>query len=77
MRKSKAPNKTTRGSEETSLLKKCLMGSTLLEMDGKPTSREFRVEGEDNSVRPDRLSIEYELSIHAFALGGYPKLRCL
>src|SRR5262249_43534536 len=41
MRKSKAPNKTTRGSEETSLLKKCLMGSTLLEMDGKRTYTDY------------------------------------
>jgi hypothetical protein len=29
----KGPKKTTRGSEGRSLLKKCLTGSTLLEMD--------------------------------------------
>src|SRR5215467_12127470 len=38
MQKSKAPNKTTRSSEGRCLLKKCLMGSTLLEMDGLLTS---------------------------------------
>src|SRR5262249_44975707 len=44
MQKSKAPNKTTRSSEGRCLLKKCLMGSTLLEMYGYPVNRELETD---------------------------------